>query len=223
MRSCLAPNRITSRRAYQDLNHIMLEREVSIIPDIDAHRLGREDRLEHCRRSFELIERTLSSPRHLDKSHLSLIHKIFFDTLSKCFVNTTSEVVMKRVLPHFMGMCTAVRHHDVKFLEKAAGYLSDNHHDFYDANICPMLHGLAQLYFPSKALAVAVEERLLKSFSRIDEYWGSRLAWTLAWYGMVHRQYPVRLLQKILKDEYIRGMKRFVLNGILNYKMNASY
>ena len=212
--SFLAPNRSYFPQLSYDANCALLRREVDIL---SSHKLAVEEE-EHCRRSFELIIRTLSGP-DLDARHVSLIHKVLeavgkralyhegaFNYLSNFFLNTSSEVGMSKILPHFVNLCENRGYYNEELLQRCAQYATENLHKLTDNHILSIVRGLALMCCPNNAFATVVEEHLMNS-RKFDEYSGNYLPWTLALYGMVHRHYPVRVLEKILTDDYIRGMK----------------
>ena len=210
-----APIRSHLPQLSDDANCALLRQEVDIL---SSHELAVEEE-EHCRRSFELIIRTLSGP-YLGGRHVSLIRKVLetvlkralyhegaFNDLSNFFINTSSEEGMSKILPHFVNLCVARRYYNEDLLQRCAQYATENLHKLTDRQIFSILRGLVKLYCPNDAFATVVEEHLMNSPHKFDELSGCHLSWQMAWYGMVHRHYPVRVLEKILTDDYIRGTK----------------
>ena len=220
----LQGSRLTSylpRRSY-GAYHSLLQREVDTILNVSRGHQHAGEKAGHCRRSFELIATILSSP-DLDRGHIAIIEELMaaishrqgydedaFNDFSNFFLDTSIEEGMNTILPHFVTLCRKQRYCNFELLQRCAQYVTDNIHNFHYSQICAIVSSLAVFYSPNAAFVKAVEDRLINSCD-IDGKWGSRLCWNLVYYGMVHRHYPARLLDIVLTDDYIRGMKNPVV------------
>lgn len=125
-----------------------------------------------------------------------------FDNFSNYLLGNPTEATMLKILPAFLSLCARQRYLNIPLLKLSGIYVAQNIKHYEPFQLQHVIHSLAQLNHSNQATANAIEDYLLKE-NRYQEY--SLLAFMLAWYGMVHQQYPASLLEIILTDDYIAG------------------
>ena len=182
-----------------------------------VERLDKQEKAAHCKRVFEAFERTLSSAR-VDWRHTRMISKIMstmavrdmyeesaFEGFSKYLLTTSKEIAMHQVMPGFIALCSKTRYYNSSLLQKCGSYVGENIRCFDGAKLLYVIWSLGVMKVSCPATAKGIEDFLL-SENRYQKVYD--LSWMLAWYGMINRHYPTRLLPLILTDTYIAGMKK---------------
>ncbi len=176
------------------------------------------DRETLCKEVLELFECVLSSS-DIDTPHTTLMKNIMmemrgchiynesaYDRFSHCLSKSSKEIALENLGPPFAFLCCKLGHFNSPFLESIADYLINNHTKFTLTKKHQIIYSLAQLNYPSLGALEIVEDEMLRINN--SNYMMNRcfhLPWILAWYGIIHRQYPARLLERILNDSFLTG------------------
>ena len=146
-----------------------------------------------------------------DMSVVGMYHERSFDMLAKFLTSETNEMVMRLVVPAFVGLCSRVRYYNPSFLDTAGQYTLNNVRNLDYPQLACIVHGMAQLNHPIPSLIPELEKVLLEGDTYLKE---RRLAWMVVWAGMILSEYPSNLMQVMLMDSYIKGICGFHLTII---------
>lgn len=145
--------------------------------------------------------------RLLGNFHKFYYNQRFFDSLSEVILGAHDEEVMIHVLPSFLWTCCKLRYYPQSLLSHAGRYIPDNLRRFTIKDLSMVINAYAALNHPIPQLVSKAEELVLGGRALLLRE--QILVWSLAWAGMVLQDYPQKLLQVILKDEYIEGVSWF--------------
>ena len=132
-----------------------------------------------------------------------MYHETSFDLLARTLRTTTNELLMRHVVPAFLGMCSKVRYYDPSLTNIAGCYAMDNMNGLNEPQLVSVIYSMAKFYHPFPTLFSKLEKYLLTD----NIYLNARhLAWMLVWGGMIHADYPKDLMSLMLQDSYIQGI-----------------
>lgn len=134
---------------------------------------------------------------------IEMYDKDSFDLMASCLQNTSSELVMQRIVPHFINLCTKVRYYNPSLLDWICPYVVDNINWWNPRQLLSLVHCYGQFNHHYPPFTSAVEKYLIQD----NLYLSSKvLAWIALWAGMIHLDMPKELAGLMLKDSYIEGM-----------------
>ena len=127
----------------------------------------------------------------------------FFDTISEVFQKAINEDLLLSILPCFLWTSSRARYYSPSLLNSVGPYILDNLKQYSIQDIDMIVNAYARLNHPFPELIQKMEKFLL---SKNELQYERHLAWSVAWAGMVLKEYPKDLLSVILRDDYVKGM-----------------